>query len=65
MSNNCNFTNNSASNRGGAIYFSSSGSTHTVTNCNFTNNQATGDYSYGGAIYFNRDGTVTNCNLLI
>ena len=47
---------------GGAIYFdyNSSGS---VTNCNFTNNQATGDYSYGGTIYFNGTGDVTNSNL--
>jgi predicted outer membrane repeat protein len=40
--------------RGGAIYFSSSG---TVSNCNFTGNNATG----GGAIYMG-SGTVSNCN---
>ena len=43
---NCNFTNNKAY-CGGAIYFSSSGTTYEVRNCNFTNNQA----SSAGAIY--------------
>ena len=34
---NCNFTNNNASARGGAIEFESNGA---VENCNFTNNYA-------------------------
>jgi len=44
--------------RGGAVYFSNTGS---VTNCNFTNNSASGN---GGAVYFYDEGTgsVTNCN---
>ena len=43
---------------GGAIYFSSSATSGTVTNCNFTNNTA----DYGGAVYFSSTGEVTNCN---
>ena len=58
---NCNFTNNNASNNGGAIYFAEN-SNGNVTNCNFTNNKVTGNYSYGGAVYFWDDGTVSNCN---
>ncbi|WP_288267289.1 right-handed parallel beta-helix repeat-containing protein, partial [uncultured Methanobrevibacter sp.] len=52
---NCNFTNNTAYVRGGAIYFENSGN---VTNCNFTDNIA----SIGGAVYFWNVGEVTNCN---
>ena len=55
---NCNFTNNTASYRGGAVYFLNQGN---VTNCNFTNNKATGTYSQGGAINMG-SGTVSNCN---
>jgi len=44
---------------GGAIYFTSSATSGTVTNCNFTGNTAT--YS-GGAVYFWNQGTVSNCN---
>ena len=47
---------------GGAIYFTSSATSGTVTNCNFADNKATGDYSYGGAVYFYGAGNVTNCN---
>ena len=47
---------------GGAIYFSSSATSGTVSNCNFADNKATGDYSYGGAVYFSSNGEVTNCN---
>ena len=54
--NNITFTNATASNNGGAVYFSSSGS---VTNCNFTDNTASGD---GGAVHIHNVGTVTNCN---
>ena len=43
---------------GGAIYFTSSATSGTVTNCNFTNNTA----DYSGAVYFHRTGNVTNCN---
>ena len=53
---NCNFTNNSVTFDGGAVYFYRNG---TVTNCNFTNNYAT---YQAGAIQFNSRGTVTNCN---
>ena len=53
---NCNFTDNTASSRGGAVYFDGTG---TVTNCNFTDNSAS---SRGGAVYFLDQGTVTNCN---
>ncbi|MDO5860507.1 right-handed parallel beta-helix repeat-containing protein, partial [Methanobrevibacter sp.] len=56
---NCNFIGNNATYYGGAIYFSSSGTTHEVRNCNFTNNTASRD---GGAIDFEGAGTVTNCN---
>ena len=45
---------------GGAIYFSSSATSGTVTNCNFINNSA----SYGGAVYFQSTGNVTNCNFI-
>ena len=55
---NCNFTNNKATDDysyGGAISMYSG----SVTNCNFTNNTA----SYrGGAVYFLNQGNVTNCN---
>ena len=43
---------------GGAIYFSNSATSGTVSNCNFTGNTAT----YGGAVYFYGEGTVSNCN---
>ncbi len=43
---------------GGAIYFSKSATSGTVTNCNFTDNTA----YRGGAVYFYNDGTVSNCN---
>ncbi len=43
---------------GGAIYFSNSATSGTVTNCNFTNNTA----RYGGAVYFSSNCEVTNCN---
>ena len=52
---NCNFTDNSATVNGGAVYFFSTGN---VTNCNFTDNSA----NYGGAVYFLNTGNVTNCN---
>ena len=52
---NCNFTNNTASEDGGAVYFWSNGE---VRNCNFTGNKA----NYGGVVYFNSKGTVSNCN---
>jgi len=45
---------------GGAIYFSSSATSGTVTNCNFTDNDA----YYGGAVYFSSTGNVTNCNFI-
>ncbi|WP_295116087.1 right-handed parallel beta-helix repeat-containing protein, partial [uncultured Methanobrevibacter sp.] len=44
---------------GGAILFTSSATSGTVTNCNFTNNTATND---GGAVYFSSDGEVTKCS---
>ena len=43
---------------GGAIYFTSSATSGTVTNCNFTNNTA----DNSGAVYFQSTGEVTNCN---
>jgi len=52
---NCNFTNNTATNYGGAVLMYSG----SVENCNFTNNTAT---NYGGAVYFQNTGEVTNCN---
>ena len=56
---NCNFADNTAT-YGGAVYFLNTGN---VTNCNFADNKATGDYSYGGAVYFYQGtGTVSNCN---
>ena len=51
---NCNFTNNTASEQGGAIMIYSG----TVENCNFTNNTAS---EQGGAIMI-YSGTVENCN---
>ena len=45
---------------GGAIYFSSSATSGTVSNCNFTNNTA----SYGGAVCFSNNGEVANCNFI-
>ena len=56
---NCNFINNTASQWGGAIRFSSTGA---VTNCNFVDNKAAGDYSSGGAVHFSSIGNVSNCN---
>ena len=56
---NCNFANNYADN-GGAVYFLDNGA---VTDCCFTNNQATGNYGFGGAVYFEKrssGGAVTN-----
>ena len=41
---------------GGAIYFSSSATSGTVTNCNFAGNTA------NCAVYFDETGTVSNCN---
>ena len=46
---------------GGAVYFSSSATSGTVSNCNFVDNKATGDY--GGAIFI-YSGTVSNCNFV-
>ena len=43
---------------GGAIYFSKSATSGTVSNCNFADNTA----YRGGAVYFYNDGTVSNCN---
>ena len=56
----CNFTNNTATRRGGAVCIY--GNAH-VTNCNFNNNTAT-NYAEksGGAIYFDVNAHVTNCN---
>ncbi|MDO5814031.1 MAG: Ig-like domain-containing protein, partial [Methanobrevibacter sp.] len=51
---NCNFTGNTATYNGGAV-FRDSGS---VENCNFTGNTASGD---GGAVWM-KSGNVTNCN---
>ena len=45
---------------GGAIYFTSSATSGTVTNCNFTNNTA----DNSGAVYFQSTGEVTNCNFV-
>jgi predicted outer membrane repeat protein len=45
---NCNFTGNTATESGGAVYFTGTGN---VTNCNFTGNNATN----GSAIYFYRE----------
>ena len=62
---NCNFINNTATmGCGGAIYFYDYGNKgpSIVANCNFTDNNAFSSYSYGGAVYFYRNGTVTNCN---
>jgi len=62
---NCNFINNTATGgSGGAIYFydENNRGSAAVTNCNFTDNNAFSSYSYGGAVYFYRNGTVTNCN---
>ena len=53
---NCNFTKNTATQYGGAVYFNSTGE---MTNCTFINNNAT---LWGGAVYFWDFGTVTNCN---
>ena len=47
---------------GGAIYFSSSATSGTVSNCNFVDNKAAGNNRNGGAVYFWNQGTVTNCN---
>ena len=53
----CNFTGNTATSLGGAIYWQTSGGT--VTNCNFDNNEAL----TGGAIYWNVDGgSISNSN---
>ena len=52
---NCNFTNNNASEYGGAVWMSSGN----VTNCNFTNNTA----KWGGAVWIS-SGNVTNCNFV-
>ena len=54
---NCNFTDNSATVNGGAVFFDETGN---VTNCNFTNNTAG---EWGGAIRMS-SGTVTNCNFI-
>ena len=56
---NSNFTGNTATDYGGAVYFYQG--TGTVSNCNFINNTAS---YWGGAIYFydNSIGNVTNCN---
>jgi predicted outer membrane repeat protein len=57
---NCNFTNNTATNGyGGAIVFGYSDNPSTVTNCNFINNTAN---KYGGAIYIYNNGNIVNCN---
>ena len=56
---NCTFTDNTAKSiwgSGGAIHFNSGNGC--VTDCIFNNNTA---YKIGGAIYFYRDGSVTNC----
>ena len=57
---NCNFINNTANDYGGAGYFWDMDEC-SVENCNFINNKATGDNSGGGAVYFDRFGTATNC----
>ena len=57
----CNFTNNSADDCGGAVFFETNCSGY-VANCNFINNSA----NFGGAVYFG-DGTtanVTDCNFI-
>ena len=59
---NANYINANHDGHGGAIYFSSSATSGTVSNCNFADNKATGTNSWGGAIYFSDLGTVTNCN---
>ena len=56
-----NLIDNFASQRGGAIYSTYSG---TIDNCNLINNNVTGTYGYGGAIYFKNKGTVNYCTLL-
>ena len=55
---NCNFVNNSVTDEGGAIRMHSG----SVENCNFVDNVATGDYGFGGAVYFLNNGEVTYCN---
>jgi len=55
---NCNFVNNSVTDEGGAIRMHSG----SVENCNFIDNVATGDYGFGGAVYFLNDGELTYCN---
>ena len=53
---NSNFTGNTATSRGGAVYFDING---IVSNCNFAANTA---ILWGGAVYFNSTGDVANCN---
>jgi parallel beta-helix repeat protein len=59
---NCKFVNNSAQNRGGALYFFDSNETK-IINCEFIGNHtAVTGYGYGGAIYLSRsDIEITNC----
>ena len=59
---NCNFTNNSATYGGGAIFFSSTKYSGKVENCNFNSNSGR---LKGGAIYFSSTtspSTAINCN---
>ena len=58
---NCNFTNNSATEKGGAFYLNYM-SVAELINCNFENNKVTGDTGYGGAVYFRAGGNITNCD---
>ena len=55
---NCNFVNNS-NKMAGAISIAYG----SIENCNFTNNKAVGEDAFGGAIFLNSKGSVTNCYL--
>ena len=59
---NCNFTNNSATIWGGAIYFRNPSSIAIVEECSFASNRATGSDNGGGAIMSNGNGHVKNCS---
>ena len=61
---NCNFTNNIAEGgSGGAIYYNNE-SRGNLIGSSFKDNKATGQESYGGAVYFNNGGNVTNCRFI-